>query len=384
MTGFNQIGAAVIGTGFIGTVHVWALRRLGVRVEGVLGSSPERGVERAAAMDVPQGYATLDELLADPAVDIVHVTSPNHAHYPQVKAILAAGKHVVCEKPLAMTAAQSAEMVALAQASGKVCAVCYNIRFYPLNQHAHGMVATGELGDIRFVSGLYHQDWLARPTDWNWRLESHQGGELRSVSDIGTHWMDLTGFITGLRATSVFAELKTFMPERLKPRGPVETFAASGGETEPRRIDTDDAAMILLRYPNGAHGVMSTSQISMGRKNTMKWEIAGATASAAWNSESPDELWIGHRDAPNQLLQRDFGLMNGTGTAAASLPPGHIEGFADTFFALFRQVYEDVMAGGRSPESTYAGFEDGHHQMLFCDAILTSAREGRWIEVSDS
>ncbi len=383
MTGFSRIGAAVIGTGFIGTVHVWALRRLGVRVVGVLGSSPERGAERASVMDVGKAYQSLDELLCDPAVDVVHVASPNHVHYPQVRAVLAAGKHVICEKPLAMTAAQSAEMVDLAAASGKVCAVCYNIRFYPLNQHAHGMVASGELGDVRLVSGLCHQDWLARPTDWNWRLESERGGELRSVSDIGTHWVDLTGFITGLRAASVFAELKTFMPERFKPAGPLETFAASSGDAEPRKIDTDDAAMILLRYPNGACGVMSTSQVSIGRKNAMQWDIAGETSSAAWHSESPDELWIGRRDAPNQVLQRDFGLMNAAGTGAASLPPGHVEGFADTFFALFRQVYGDVMVGGRRPESTYAGFADGHYQMLFCDAVLSSACEGRWVGIPD-
>jgi len=350
MTGFNRIGAAVIGTGFIGTVHVWALRRLGVRVVGVLGSSPERGAERASVMDVSKAYQSLDEILCDPAVDVVHVASPNHAHYPQVKAVLAAGKHVICEKPLAMTAAQSAEMVDLASTSGKVCAVCYNIRFYPLNQHAHGMVASGEL---------------------------------RSVSDIGTHWVDLTGFITGLGAASVFAELKTFMPERFRPSGPLETFAASSGDAEPRKIDTDDAAMILLRYPNGARGVMSTSHVSIGRKNAMQWDITGETSSAAWHSESPDELWIGHRDAPNQVLQRDFGLMNPAGTGAASLPPGHVEGFADTFFALFRQVYGDVMVGGRRPESTYAGFVDGHYQMLFCDAVLASAREGRWVEIPD-
>jgi predicted dehydrogenase len=381
MTDFATIGAAVIGTGFIGTVHVQALRRLGVAVRGVLGSSPERGVARAAAIGAPRAYATLDELLADASVDVVHVTSPNHAHFPQVKAILAAGKHVICEKPLAMTSAQSAEMVKIARASGKVCAVCYNIRFYPLNQQARGMVASGELGDIRFVSGHYHQDWLAKPTDWNWRLEADQGGALRSVGDIGTHWVDLTSFITGLKASAVLAELATFVPERQKPTGPVETFTASAGRTETRRIDTDDAAMILIRYPNGARGVMSTSQINVGRKNTLTWDIAGSKASAAWMSETPDHLWIGHRDGPNQVLQRDFGLMNALGTAAASLPPGHVEGFADSFFAFFRAVYRDVAAGGRQADSTWASFEDGHYEMLFCDAVLASARDGRWVEI---
>jgi predicted dehydrogenase len=381
MTDFRQIGAAVIGTGFIGTVHVQALRRLGVRVEGVLGSSAARGAERAAAIGVDRAYASPDELLADDRVDVVHVTTPNHAHYPQVKAILEAGKHVICEKPLAMTSMQSAEMVEIAKASGKVCAVCYNIRFYPLNQQARGMVDAGELGDIRFVSGHYHQDWLAKPTDWNWRLESDQGGALRSVGDIGTHWVDLTSFITGLKAASVFAELATFLPQRQKPTGPVETFSTAGGATETRKIDTDDAAMILIRYPNGARGVMSTSQINVGRKNMLNWDIAGSKASAAWLSETPDHLWIGHRDGPNQILQRDFGLMNALGTAAASLPPGHVEGFADSFFAFFRAVYGDVAAGGRQPGSTWASFEDGHYEMLFCDAVLTSARKGRWVDI---
>jgi predicted dehydrogenase len=164
---FDQIGVAVIGTGFIGTVHTWALRRLGVQVRGVLGSSPERGAAGAAAMGVGHAYGSLDELLADASVQVVHVTSPNHAHFPQVKAILAAGKHVICEKPLAMTSVESAEMVALARASGLVAAVCYNTRFYPLNQHAHQMVRDGELGDVRFVTGHYHQDWLAKDTDWD-------------------------------------------------------------------------------------------------------------------------------------------------------------------------------------------------------------------------
>ncbi len=383
MTNFTKIGAAVIGTGFIGGVHIQALRRLGVHVRGVLGSSLDRGEERADALGAPKAYASLDDLLADDSVDVVHVTAPNHAHYPQVKAILDAGKHVVCEKPLAMTSQQSAEMVELAKASGKVAAVCYNIRFYALNQQAHGMVQAGDLGDIRFVTGHYHQDWLAKETDWNWRLESAMGGELRSVGDIGTHWVDLTSFITGLKAEAVFAELSTFFPERQKPVGPVETFSSAAGKTETAKVDTDDAAMIMIRYANGARGVMSTSQVNMGRKNSLQWDIAGSKASAAWDNETPEHLFIGHRDQPNQTLMRDFSLMNATGTAAAALPPGHVEGFADSFFGLFRAVYSDVAAGGRQSDSTWATFEDGHYEMQFCDAVLRSAREGRWVNLSD-
>lgn len=383
MTSFSGTGAAVIGTGFIGTVHVQALRRLGVQVKGVLGSSPDRGRQRATEIGVPYAYASLDELLADDAVDVVHVTTPNHAHYPQVKAILAGGKHVICEKPLAMTSAQSAEMVELAAASGKVCAVCYNIRFYPLNQQAHGMVRAGDLGDIRFISGHYHQDWLAKPTDWNWRLEAEAGGALRSVGDIGTHWVDLTSFITGLKAKAVMAELLTFLPERQKPTGPVETFSGSFGATKTVAVDTDDAAMIMIRYEGGARAVMSVSQINVGRKNSLTWDIAGSAASAAWDSETPDHLFIGHRDAPNETLMRDFTVMNETGVAAATLPPGHVEGFADSFFNFFRAIYSDVIKGKRGADSTWATFEDGHYEMRFCDAVLKSASEGRWVDLDE-
>ena len=380
----GSISAAIIGTGFIGTVHIDALRRLGVPVVGVLGSSFESGAARAKALGVARAYASLTELLADPAVQVVHVTSPNVAHYDQVKQILGAGRHVICEKPLAMTSRQSAEMVALARDSGLVAAVCYNTRFYPLNQHAHGMVVAGDLGDVRLITGHYHQDWLAKVTDWNWRLEVDQGGALRSVGDIGTHWVDLTSFIIGQRVMSVFAELATFVPERQKPQGAAATFSQASGATQTHKVKTDDAAMILLRFAGGACGVMSTSQVSQGRKNAMHWDIAGSAASAAWQSETPDHLWIGHRDAPNQIVQRDASLMNATGAAAAHLPSGHVEGFADTFRALFAQVYADVAHGARQPDATYASFDDGHHQMLFCDAVQQSAKIGTWVSVGGS
>lgn len=383
MTDFAKLGAAVVGTGFIGTVHTQALRRLGVQVRGVLGSSAKRGAARAAEMGVAKAYADLDDLLADDSVDVVHVTSPNHAHYAQVVAVLRAGKHVICEKPLAMTSAESAEMVEVARASGKVAAVCYNIRFYALNQQAHGMVAAGDLGDIRFISGHYHQDWLAKNTDWNWRLIAEQGGALRSVSDIGTHWVDLTSFVTGLKAEAVMAELATFIDSRERPIGPVATFSASKGNTETVPITTDDAAMVMIRYPNGARGVMSTSQINMGRKNSLQWDVAGASASAAWDSETPDHLFVGHRDRANEALMRDFTLMNSNGVAAASLPPGHVEGFADSFFNFFRAVYADVEVGSRQEGSTWATFEDGHYEMRFCDAVVMSAREERWVRLDE-
>jgi predicted dehydrogenase len=378
-----EIGAAVIGTGFIGTVHVEALRRIGVQVRGVLGSTPERGAARALTLGVPQAYESLDALLADPAVDVVHVTSPNHLHVSQASAVLAAGRHVVCEKPLAMTATESAELVRRAAASGKVAAVNYNIRFYPLNQHLREVVETGGLGDVRFVTGHYFQDWLFHESDWNWRLEPGQGGSLRAVGDIGSHWLDLMTTITGQRIASVMADLATFLPLRREPRGPVETFSTERSmDGIDRPMQTEDVATVLLRFESGARGAVAISQISPGRKNSLRYEIDGSLAAAAWDSEQPDQLWIGHRDEPNEILIRNPALMGPAGRAAAALPGGHVEGFGDTFGALFRAIYADVIAGRPSATPAYATFADGHDEMLVLDAIAESARHDRWVDVA--
>ena len=378
----SSIGAAVIGSGFIGTVHVEALRRIGVTVTGVLGSSAERSARSAADLDVPRGYASLEEVLADDAVDVVHVTSPNQLHHPQVKAILAAGRHVICEKPLTMTSAESAELVALAASTGLVAAVNFNLRFYPLNQHVSGLVRGGGIGDIRLVTGRYFQDWLLFDTDWNWRLEKAQGGALRAVGDIGSHWLDLTSFMTGLRVEAVFAELTTFIPVRRKPAGSVLTFSTErAAETLPVEIDTEDVALLLVRYEGGARGSVAVSQLSPGRKNSLAYEIDGSESAVAWDSETPEQLWQGHRDSANEVLIRNPALMNAAGRKAARLPGGHVEGFADTFGAAFSAVYDDVMAGKPSASPAYATFADGHEEMLLGDAILDSAASGRWVEV---
>ena len=379
----SDVGAAVIGSGFIGTVHIEGLRRLGVPVHGLLGSSPQRGRERAEELGLPRAYASLDELLDDDRVEVVHVTSPNHLHHPQVRDILAAGRHVVCEKPLAMTSGESAELLELAAASGRVAAVNFNIRFYPLNQHLREIVRDGQIGEVRLVTGHYFQDWLLLDTDWNWRLEPEHGGALRAVADIGSHWIDLMGAITGQRLTAVMADLATFIPVRQQPARRVETFSQQrAADTVPREIRTEDAATILLRFENGARGAVAISQLSAGRKNSLRYEIDGSTGAAAWDSETPDHLWLGHRDRPNEVLLRNPALMGAAGRSAATLPGGHVEGFGDTFPALFRAVYADVVAGRMSERRAYATFEDGHEEMLVGDAVLLSAREGRWVDVA--
>jgi predicted dehydrogenase len=377
-----DVGAAVIGTGFIGTVHVEALRRIGVGVRGVLGSSPERGRVRADALGVPRAYASLDELLADDAVDVVHVTSPNDLHVSQARAALAAGKHVVCEKPLAMTAAEAGELVAAAARSGLVHATNFNIRYYPLNQHARELIEDGGLGQVRLVTGRYFQDWLLLESDWNWRLQPDRGGALRAVGDIGSHWLDLMTYVTGQHVAAVMAELTTFIETRREPTGPVETFSTErSSDTIERPIATEDTATILLRFDGGARGAVSISQISPGRKNSLLYEIDGSAGAWAWDSEQPDQAWIGHRDRPNEVLIRNPALMGPAGQAAASLPGGHVEGFFDTFCAHFRAVYADVVAGRPSSPPGYPTFAAGHDEMLVGEAIARSAREGRWVEV---
>jgi predicted dehydrogenase len=383
MTHRSEIRTAVIGSGFIGTVHIEALRRIGVQVVGLLGSSGERGAARATQIGVPRAYGSLDELLDDDRVQVVHVTSPNELHHPQVARILSAGRHVVCEKPLAMTPDESGELVRLAAASGLVNAVNFNIRFYPLNQHVASFVRDGGVGTVRLVTGQYFQDWLLYDTDWNWRLLPERGGALRAVGDIGSHWLDLTTFLTGLRVEAVMADFATFIPVRHQPAAPVETFSTErAAETIPVQIETEDVATILLRFAGGARGSVAISQLSAGRKNSLRYEIDGSSDAVSWDSEQPDQLWIGHRDRPNEILLRNPALMNERGRAAARLPGGHVEGFADTFGALFTAIYEDVAAGRPSATPAYPTFADGHDEMLVGDAVAESARTGRWVEVA--
>ena len=370
--------AGVVGTGFIGVVHVDALRRIGVEVAGVVGSS----AVRAAAKGIAPAYASYDALLEDASVDVVHLTTPNDLHYAQAKQALAAGKHVVCEKPLAMTSEQSEELLALAEQSGLVHCTNFNIRFYPIVQEARERVLAGELGDVWNVHGCYLQDWLATPEDWNWRLEPARGGDLRAVGDIGSHWMDLAQFVTGSRIVEVFADLATTIPVRRRPVGEVETFAsASDVERVDAPMSTEDIAHILVRFDSGARGSCVLSQVSFGRKNAIRMEVDGSRGTLAWDGERHEELWLGSREHGNEILQRNAQLMHPGSAARTHLPVGHAEGFADTFRELYRAVYADVARGGPSAEPDYPTFRDGHVENVLCDAVARSNREGAWAPV---
>ena len=308
----SDVKAGVVGVGFIGVAHVEALRRLGVEVGGVVGSTPERARRKAEAAGLPEVYESVEALAADPGIDVIHITTPNQVHAEQVRICLDAGKHVICEKPLAVSAEGTADLLKRAEASGLVNAVCFNIRFYPLNHQAMAMVRGGQIGEPILITGSYHQDWLLLDTDWNWRLEPEQGGDLRAVADIGSHWLDLTRFISGRRVEGVIADLHTLVPVRRHPAGPVETFAVTAGDQQlvETSMTSDDAAGILLRYQGSARGAVTVSQVSAGRKNTVRYEIAGSEASLSWSSEAPDDLVIGHRGRANEVLHRDPGLLD--------------------------------------------------------------------------
>lgn len=378
----HTAAAAIIGSGWMSTVHVEALRRIGVEVRGIAGLTGDDARRAATAMGIPRAYDSVQEALADPQITTVHIVSPNDVHVEQATAALRAGKHVVCEKPLGVDTAQTADLVALAAQSGLVNAICFNVRFYPHNHNAAGLVASGRIGAPRFVTGSYHQDWLALDTDWNWRLEAARQGHLRAVGDIGSHWLDLVGFVSGRRITEVFADLTTFIPERQRPAGEVQTFASAGDvERVPEPMSSDDAAGLLLRFEDGARGACTVSQVSFGRKNRISWELSGSTSSLAWCSEDPEMLWIGHRGLPNEVMQTDPNVMSAPGAAVSAYPVGHVQGYPDTFRALFAAVYADIDAGRPAPAPAYPTFAVGHDVMLVCDAIAESARTGSWAPV---
>ena len=382
----EPIKVAVIGLGFMGRTHIQALRRLGIEVHGVAGIDAAEAQKGAADLGIPKWYMNLDETLADPAIKAVHLCTPNNLHYRQAKAALIAGKHVLCEKPLAMTPAESGELAELAQEKGLITAVNYNLRFYPICQEARARVAAGDLGQPYLITGGYLQDWLYLKSDWNWRLEPEQGGDLRVVADIGTHWMDLVTYLTGLKITAVMADFSTINQTRLQPLGEVETFA---GKIEKNlsihevAIHTEDVAVILFRFENGALGNVSLSQVSAGRKNFLWFEICGSKSAFHWEQEDPNALWIGYRDQPNQILVKDPGLFHDSSRALTGFPGGHAEGYPDTFMQVFRQFYGAIACGKLPEDGKFATFADGHHEMLLCEAIKRSAEQKCWVEVAE-
>ena len=383
----RRIKAGVVGIGFVGRCHVEALRRLGyVDVVTASRGGPAEAKAKADEMSVVQSYGSYEELMADPTVEVVHICTPNSQHYEQTKMALMAGKHVLCEKPFTPTSEQAAELIALANKKHLVGTVHFNKRYYPLIHQAKAMVQAGELGDILSINGSYTQDWLMYDTDYNWIVESEYCGHSRVVDDLGSHWFDLTGFITGIEIERVFGDYATYFPIRKKPLKPVETFAtqtADPADVTDIEVTTEDYATVLLRYNNGAHGSFTTSQSFAGRKNRCYFEIYGTKKSLSWHEERPNELWIGSREEGNMTIMKDPSILEEAAVCYSSYPGGHNEGFNDTSKHHFSEFYEYIIGDGKGKgeTETFPTFEDGLKQALICEKIFQAQSEENWISV---
>ena len=374
-----SLRAGIIGTGFIGPVHVEALRRLGVTVAAICDVA-DLGLKAAARLAIPQAFADYRELLACREVDVVHITTPNRFHAGMSLAALQAGKHVVCEKPLAMNTRETAQIVKAVWAARRVFAVNYNVRFYPAVLQLRQLVERGELGDIIHINGSYMQDWLFKATDYNWRLLPREGGKLRAVADIGTHWMDTVSFILGARITAVLADLATWHKQRRRPLGEVQTFAKANAKMKyaTYQVQTDDFASVLLRFGNGARGNLAVSQVAAGRKNSFRLEIYGAKKSAWWSSEEPERLHFGNRDGANETAVRATPAFGDGAAGFMDYPPGHVEGFPDSFKMNFRAIYSAITG---TDHGLFATAADGHQEVAVCEAIIRSNKAQTWVKV---
>jgi predicted dehydrogenase len=380
----RRFKVGVIGTGFIGPAHVEALRRIpGIDVVALADNGDELAKAKADQLGIPARYGDYRKLLASPEIEVVHICTPNNFHYPMAKEALLAGKSVVCEKPLATTVAEARELVELADRTGLANAIHFNVRYYPLMRQVKVMGTKGELGKIFSIHGSYLQDWLFYDTDYNWRLEPKSSGESRAVADIGSHWMDLVEYVSGLRIAEVFADFAIFHEKRKKPLKPIETYAGkllAPEDYESVPITTEDYASVLFRFEGGSRGSLVVSQVSAGRKNRIYFEIDGSKESVEWNSESPNEVWIGRRDGNNQVMMKDPSLVYPESRQLISFPGGHQEGFPDTSKQLFKEFYA-YLEGDRAAPPSFPTFRDGLRELELCDAILRSARKGAWVPI---
>jgi predicted dehydrogenase len=357
----------------MGRVHAEALRRLGT-VEVVSVSGRDEAAYR--------------KMLADSSIQAVHICTPNAVHFPMATAALEAGKHVLCEKPLAVSSAEAAALASLARAKKLRNCTCHNLRYYPMVQQMRRMREAGDLGEILVAQGTYSQDWLLYDTDWNWRIDPRESGPSRAMADIGSHWCDMAEHVTGLRITSLCADLQTFHKTRKRPRGDIETGASEtfGGKTlapeeyDLTPIETEDFGAVMFRMGEKTRGTFTASQVSAGRKNRLSIEVFGSRSSVAWDQERPDELWIGNRNTNNQVIIKDPSLMKEAARSYADLPGGHSEGYDDTFKQLFRRFYHSIEDADAEPE--YPQFADGLRQLVTLEAELASNRAHAWVDVT--
>ena len=381
-----MIQVGIIGSGVIGPAHSEALRRLGnVNVVALCDSSQAVADERARSLHVPHAYGSVEALLAHPGLQVVHNCTPNHLHADINRQILRAGLHVFSEKPLCMTPDEAHELVDLAEQAGVVHGVSFVYRQFAMVQQAASMVRNGSVGRLFAVQGCYLQDWMLLETDYNWRVDAALGGGSRAVADIGSHWCDTVQFVTGKRIVEVMADLAIVWPTRKASITGGATFnqQTADRQLEDKPVTTEDCGSVLVRFEDGSKGCFSVSQVSAGRKNHLRFEINGSQHSLSWDQETPQQLWVGHRQQANQILTDDPGLMNAEVAASAHFPGGHIEGWPDAFKNMMLQFYQAVQAGKMpAPEARrFASFTDGADVMYIIDAIIKSHQQQRWVSV---
>jgi predicted dehydrogenase len=371
-----HLNAVVVGAGMIGTVHATAIRGAGGTVRGVVGATPGRSAHLAEAWQTPVRYPDLAAALADDAVDVVHVCTPNALHVEHASAALRAGKHVVCEKPLATSVADAERLTALAAERGRVLAVPYVYRYHPLVREIRARRERGDFGAWQLLHGSYLQDWLLDPDASNWRVDPAHGGPSRAFADIGSHWCDLVEWVAGVRFAEVSARLGTTRATR--PAATGVTFSAPSAHNGAVRVETEDLAAVLLRTAEGVLGTLTVSQVSAGRKNRLWFELDGARASAVFDQEHPETVWLGDAEGA-RILVRDPGHGSAEQRRLSVLPAGHPQGYADCFRAFVRDVYATV-AG--SPTDGLPTGADGVRSALLVEAVLRSNVSLRWTTVA--
>jgi predicted dehydrogenase len=372
----TPLQVAIVGAGFMGAVHARSARLAGARIFGVTASTPERSEEAAQRLGAERAYEAAEELVVEPDVDVVHLCIPNHLHAPLAAAALTAGKHVVCEKPLALDAVQAAELGETAALADRVATVPFVYRYHPMALEARARIAAGELGALRLVHGGYLQDWLSTADDDSWRVDPELGGASRAFADIGSHWCDLVEFITGDRIAAVCSQSATVVPERAL-RVSARPFEASAGGDGRRAITTEDLVVTLFRTEAGVLGTMVVSQVSPGRKNHLHIEVGGERASLRFEQERPETLWLGRRERTEELW-RDPSSLSPLAARHAVVPVGHPQGYLDCFDAFVADTYAAI--DGAHPEAL-PRFADGVRQASITDAVLASAAAGEWVDV---
>jgi predicted dehydrogenase len=358
----RSLGVGVVGGGFMATVHSRAARAARARLVGVSSSRPERAAAAAADLGIDRAFGSLDELLADPEIDVVHVTTPNALHAEQALAVIEAGKHVVCEKPLATTVADAVRLTDAATSAGRTATVPFVYRFHPLVREARARFASGETGRLLSIAGSYLQDWLLDSTDDNWRVDTASGGRSRAFADIGSHLVDLIEFVTADRVARVAATKRTFFDAR----------------AEHSAIATEDAVAVAIETARGAVGTLLVSQAAPGRKNRLHLELAGSAESVVFDQEQPETLWVGRRRG-SLLVPRDADQLAPDAARLVTTPAGHPQGYQDAFNAFVADTYAAI-AGGR-PEGLPV-FADGLRAARVTDAVMDSAESGTWVDVA--